>query len=93
MTHPSKKATQNSSNAGGDKNPPRGKIDSSHKLPVRKKRKNVVGKVEELETESEDTPRDHLLTVKDFRDTSCTSNSRGPNYFVLEEGDQETPSL
>jgi hypothetical protein len=52
--HPSKKATQNSSNEGGDKNPPRGKIDSSHKLPVRKKRKNVVGQAEEPETESED---------------------------------------
>jgi hypothetical protein len=53
-THPSKKETQNSSNGGGDKNPPRGKIDSSHKLPVRKKRKNVVGQAEEPETESED---------------------------------------
>jgi hypothetical protein len=53
MTHPSKKATQKSSNGGGDKNPPRGKIDSSHKLPVTKKRKNIVGQAEEPETESE----------------------------------------
>jgi hypothetical protein len=29
------------------------------------------------------TPRDHLLTVKDFRDIACMSNSRGPNYFIL----------
>jgi hypothetical protein len=54
MAHPSKKATHISSNGGGDKNRPRGKIDSSHKLPVRKKRKNVVEQAEELGTESED---------------------------------------
>jgi hypothetical protein len=54
MAHPSKKETHNSSNRGGDKNPPHGKIDSSHKLPVRKKRKNIVGQAEEPETESED---------------------------------------
>jgi hypothetical protein len=41
MAHPSKKATHNSSNGGGDKNRPRYKIDSSHKLPTRKKRKNL----------------------------------------------------
>jgi len=52
--HPSKKATHNSSNKEGDKNPPRGKIDSSHKLPMRKKRKNVVEQAEEPRTESED---------------------------------------
>jgi hypothetical protein len=52
-THPSKKATQNSSNEGGDKNPPREKVDSSHKLPVTKKKKNIVGQAEEPETESE----------------------------------------
>jgi hypothetical protein len=27
---------------GGDKNPPSGKIESSHKLPFMKKRKNIV---------------------------------------------------
>jgi hypothetical protein len=52
--HPSKKETQNLSNGGGDKNPPHGKIDSSDKLPVRKKRKNVVGQAEEPEIENED---------------------------------------
>jgi len=83
MAYPSKKATQNYSNARGHKNPPRGKIDSSHKLPVRKKRKNIVGQVKEPETESEDTLRDQLLTVRDFRDTACTSNLRDPNYFVM----------
>jgi hypothetical protein len=39
MVHPSKKNTHNSSNGGGDNNPPSAKIDSSHKLPVMKKRK------------------------------------------------------
>jgi hypothetical protein len=53
-THPSKKATQKFSNGGGDKNPPRRKIDSSHKLPLMKKRKNIVGQVKEPEIESED---------------------------------------
>jgi hypothetical protein len=54
MTHPSKKATHKSSNGGGDKNPPRRKIDSSHKLPLTKKRKNIVEQAEEPEIESED---------------------------------------
>jgi hypothetical protein len=42
MTHPSKKETQKYSNEGGDKNSPRTKIDSSHKFPLTKKRKNIV---------------------------------------------------
>jgi hypothetical protein len=36
-THPIKKATHMSSGGGGDKNPPLGKIESSHKLLLRKK--------------------------------------------------------
>jgi hypothetical protein len=52
-THPSKKATQKSSNGGGDKNPPRIKIDSSHKIPLAKKRKNNAGQAEDPEIESE----------------------------------------
>jgi hypothetical protein len=51
--HPSKKATQKYSNGGGDKNPPRTKIDSSHKVPLTKKRKNIVGQADEPEIESE----------------------------------------
>jgi hypothetical protein len=50
--HPSKKATQKYSNRGGDKNPPRINIDSSHKLPLTKKRKNNVGQAEEPQIES-----------------------------------------
>jgi hypothetical protein len=51
--HPSKKETQKSSNKGGDKNPPHTKIDSSHKFPLTKKRKNIVGQVDEPEIENE----------------------------------------
>jgi hypothetical protein len=36
-TYPSKKVTHSSSGGGGDKNPPFGKIESSHKLPASKK--------------------------------------------------------
>jgi hypothetical protein len=39
MAHPTRKVTNNSSGGGGEKNPPPGKIESSHKLPLRKKRK------------------------------------------------------
>ena len=51
--HPSKKATQKSSNGGGDKNPPHIKIDSSHKIPLTKKRKNNAGQANEPKIESE----------------------------------------
>jgi hypothetical protein len=71
----------------------RSKIHSYHKLPMRKKMKNVVGQAEEPEIESEDTLRDHLLTVEDFRDTACTRNSRGQINSFWAGGDQETPSL
>jgi hypothetical protein len=52
-THPSKKITQKYSNGGGDKNPPPRKIDSSHKLPLTKKIKNIVGQAKEPGIESE----------------------------------------
>jgi hypothetical protein len=42
MAHKVKKETHNYSGGRGDKNPSSGKIESSHKLPVRKKRKNNV---------------------------------------------------
>jgi hypothetical protein len=43
MTHHRNKETQSSSNKGGDNDPPHSKIDSSHKIPVEKKRKKKVG--------------------------------------------------
>jgi hypothetical protein len=42
MTHQSNKVAHTSSGGGGDKNAPSGKIESSHKIPLRKKRKNIV---------------------------------------------------
>jgi hypothetical protein len=45
--HPIRKIANSSSSGGGEKNPPPGKIESSHKLPVRKKRKNVVQEEED----------------------------------------------
>jgi hypothetical protein len=53
VTHPSKKVINSSSGGGGDKNPPLGKIESSHKLPLRKKRKNIVQEEEENHIESD----------------------------------------
>jgi hypothetical protein len=52
-THPIKKVTQISSSRGGDKNPPSGKIEISHKIPLRKKRKNIVQEEEEPRVESD----------------------------------------
>jgi hypothetical protein len=42
VAHPIKKTVNNSSSGGGEKNPPSGKIESSHKFPMRKKRKTPV---------------------------------------------------
>jgi hypothetical protein len=42
MAHPVKKVVNSSSSGEGEKNPPPGKIESSHKLPVGKKRKKLV---------------------------------------------------
>jgi nucleoside-triphosphatase THEP1 len=53
VAHPSKKVINSSSGGGGDKNPPPGKIESSHKLPLRKKRKNIVQEEEEHRVESD----------------------------------------
>jgi len=53
IVHPSKKDTNKSSNGGGDKNPPHIKIDSFHKIPLTKKRKNDAIQADEPEIESE----------------------------------------
>jgi hypothetical protein len=52
MTHQIKKLTHSSSCGGGDKNPPSGKIESSHKIPLRKKIKNSVQEEEGPQAES-----------------------------------------
>jgi hypothetical protein len=51
--HHNNKETHIFLNRGGDNDPPHSKIDSSHKLPVEKKRKKYVGQAEELKTQSE----------------------------------------
>jgi hypothetical protein len=53
MTHHNNKETHNSSNRGGDNDPPHPKIDSSRKLLVDKKRKKIAGQAEEPKIESE----------------------------------------
>jgi hypothetical protein len=67
--HHNNKATQSSSNKGGDNDPPHSKIDSSHKLPVDKKRKKNVGQAEEPEIQSEnmelETDLDSVLCYLD----------------------------
>jgi hypothetical protein len=53
VDHPSRKVINNSLGGGGDKNPPLGKIESSHKISMRKKRKNIVQEEEEYSAESD----------------------------------------
>jgi hypothetical protein len=52
-THQIKKVTHISLGRGGDNNPPLGKIEISHKIPLRKKRKNIVQEEEGPRGESE----------------------------------------
>jgi hypothetical protein len=52
-THSSKKVTNSSSGEGGYTNPPPGKNEISHKLPLRKKRKNISQEEEEHRVESD----------------------------------------
>jgi hypothetical protein len=53
VAHPTRKLTNTSSSSEGEKNPPSGKIESSHKLPLRKKRKNVVQEEEDHHIEND----------------------------------------
>jgi hypothetical protein len=46
-THPVRNISNNSSSGGGEKSPPSGKIESSHKFPVRKKIKNLIQEEED----------------------------------------------
>jgi hypothetical protein len=52
-THQIKKVTHTSFGGGGDKNPPSGKIESSHKICLRKKKKIIVQEEEGPQDESE----------------------------------------
>jgi hypothetical protein len=62
MTHQIKKVTHSSLGGGGDKNPPLGKIESSHKLPLRNKRKKIVQEEEGPRGESDI----HDLSLEDM---------------------------
>jgi hypothetical protein len=62
MAYPSKKVTHISSGGGRDKNPPSRKIESSHKILVRKKRKNIVQEEEGPRGESDI----HDLSLEDM---------------------------
>jgi hypothetical protein len=53
MAHHNNQATQIYSSRGGDNNAHHSKIDSSHKLPVEKKRKKNAGQAEEPKIQSE----------------------------------------
>jgi hypothetical protein len=52
-SHPTRKVTNSSSRNEGENNPPLGKIKSSHKLPLRKKRKNIVQEEEHRRIEND----------------------------------------
>jgi hypothetical protein len=66
VAHHSNRETQSSSNKGGDNDPPHSKNDSSHKLPVEKKRKTILGQEEEPEQGMEvDTDLDAMFPFLD----------------------------
>jgi hypothetical protein len=52
MTNPTRKFTNSSSSDGGEKNPPLGKIERSHMLPLIMKRKNVFQEEEDHHIEN-----------------------------------------
>jgi hypothetical protein len=53
MTHPNRKVINNSALGGGYNNPPPRKIKILHKLPLRKKMKNVVQEEEDNHIEND----------------------------------------
>jgi hypothetical protein len=91
-THHSNKETQSSSNEGGDNDPPHSKIDSSHKLPIEKKRKKNVGQVEEPKIQSEnmelDTDLDSMLRYLDHLEDTI-QHSRPMDISVTENFDED----
>jgi hypothetical protein len=47
MAHPVRNIANSSSSGGGEKNPPFGKIENSHKFPVRNKGKKFIQEEED----------------------------------------------
>jgi hypothetical protein len=91
-THHSNKETQSSSNGGGDNDPPHSKIDSSHKLPVEKKRKKNVGQAKEPEIQSEnmelDTDLDSMMHFLD-QPGDAIDHSHPMDISVTENFDED----
>jgi hypothetical protein len=88
MTHQIKKVAHSSSGEGGDKNPPLRKIESSHKLPLRKKRKNIV-----QEEEGPRGERDiHDLSLKDM-ELKIDIEKVFPNVDQLENASHQNPHM
>jgi hypothetical protein len=88
MTHQIKKVTHSSLGRGGDKNPPSGKIESSHKLPLRKKRKNIV-----QEEEGPRGERDiHDLSLEDM-ELEIDIEKVFPNVDHLENTAHQNPQM
>jgi hypothetical protein len=90
--HHRNKETQSSSNGGGDNDPPHCKIDSSHKLPVEKKRKKNVGQAEEPKIQSEnmelDTDLDSMFCFLD-QPGNAIQHSRPMDISVTENFDED----
>jgi hypothetical protein len=90
-THHNNKETQSSSNRGEDNDPPHYKINSSHKIPVEKKRKNKLGQVEESKIQSEnmelDTDLDSMIIFLD-RPEDAIHHSHPMDISVTENFDE-----
>jgi hypothetical protein len=82
--HPSMKKTQKYLNRGGDKNPPRINIDSSHKIPLTKKRKKNAGQAEEPQIESGklqlEIEAEHMQKIR-----SSAVEISNTNFFDIDE--------
>jgi hypothetical protein len=88
MAYQSKKVTHNYSGRGGVKNPPSRKIGSSHKLPLRKKRKSIV--------QEEEGPRGendiHNLSLEDM-ELKIDIDKVFPNVDQLENTAHKNPQM
>jgi hypothetical protein len=90
--HHNNKETRISSNGGGNNDPPHSKIDSSHKLPIEKKRKKNVGQAEEPKIQSEnmelDIDLDSMLRYLD-QPKDAIQHSRPMDISVTENFDKD----
>jgi hypothetical protein len=88
MVYPSKKVTHISSSEGGDKNHPSGKIEIYHKLPLRKKQKNIVQEEEGPRGESDI----HNLSLEDMK-LEIGIEKMFPSVDQLENMAQQNPHM